>query len=498
MSTTLNAWMGLTVRCAECHSHKYDPISQIEYYQLLDFFNQSQDADTRDEKPRLAVPAMMDASVRDDFNQRIADAEKQLADSRAARKANDAASEEEKKRMQQQTDAHAKTVKDLIAKRDLKISVPVMEDLAADKRRKTHVMLRGNFQSLGDHVSAAFPLAFELKNESNPFPMNRLGMAQWMFDDRNPLTARVAVNRFWARVMGIGLVETEEDFGTQGSPPSHPKLLDYLAAHLRQHDWDERWLLRQIVTSQTYRQSPLSTKSKQSVDPRNRLYARGPRIRMAAEVVRDQALAVSGLLSTKMHGPPVYPPSPIKKIVNAFTGGFHWRESQGEDRYRRAIYTYIKRSSPHPLFVTFDMSNRDVCSMRRLRTNTPLQSFMTLNDVTFIEAARALAEQMIDVADGHPWPDRQSAMDGAFQFGMSRALYRPATQDERTVLGDLFERSRTKYQDDIPAAMQFLGMPSDDQTLQKQNEQQRKRIADHAAMTVVCNVILNLDGFLNN
>ncbi|MEL7337786.1 MAG: DUF1553 domain-containing protein, partial [Planctomycetota bacterium] len=192
------------------------------------------------------------------------------------------------------------------------------------------------------------------------------------------------------------------------------------------------------------------------------------------------------------------PPSPIKKIVNAFTGGFHWRESQGEDRYRRAIYTYIKRSSPHPLFVTFDMSNRDVCSMRRLRTNTPLQSFMTLNDVTFIEAARALAEQMIDVADGHPWPDRQSAMDGAFQFGMSRALYRPATQDERTVLGDLFERSRTKYQDDIPAAMQFLGMPSDDQTLQKQNEQQRKRIADHAAMTVVCNVILNLDGFLNN
>ncbi|MEM9411996.1 MAG: DUF1553 domain-containing protein, partial [Planctomycetota bacterium] len=275
-------------------------------------------------------------------------------------------------------------------------------------------------------------------------------------------------------------------------PPSHPQLLDFLAQDFIDSDWDTRKLLKFIVMSATYQQSQRADKSVTEKDPNNRLYARGPRVRLSAEVVRDQALAVSGLMSRKMFGKPVYPPNPVKRVVNAFTGGATWQESQGEDRYRRAIYTFLKRSAPHPLFETFDMSTRDVCSMRRLRTNTPLQSFMTLNDLTFIEAARALASQMLDVEVG----DDNDLLQSQISCGIEKALYSTATVQQIVSLQHVFEKNVARFAMDVQSAAEFAGIEVSN--AEELSESQKSKMAEHAAMTLVANVILNLDSFLNN
>ena len=490
LSTTLNAWMGLTVRCAECHSHKYDPISHVEYYQLLDFFNQTVDADKNDDRPKLAVRLEADPVEVAKWDLQIEKLKKELVDHSVTDVDGSDAKDDKEELEQLQRDIDA-----LIAKRDAPVRVPVMEERTVDQRRETFVNLRGNFQSKGEKVTAQFPEAFQTDNK---FPMNRLGLAQWMFADDNPLTARVAVNRYWARLMGIGLVETEEDFGTQGTLPSHPELLDHLATEFRDGGWDVRALLKKIATSATYQQSQNVDPQTLEVDPNNRLLARGPRIRLTAEVVRDQALAVSGLLSKKMFGKPVYPPSPVKRVVNAFTGGMTWQESEGEDRYRRAIYTFLKRSSPHPLFETFDMSSRDVCSMRRLRTNTPLQSFMTLNDITFIEAARALAEKMLSSNDGEEFENEELLIATQINWGIRRAFYDDADENQTKVLSKLFRNNVAKFETDILGAAELTGRDTKDFDVEKISDEEKATIVQHASMTVVANVILNLDTFLNN
>ena len=354
-------------------------------------------------------------------------------------------------------------------------------------------MSRGNFRSPGEKVEASFPKAFA--PEGDEFPLNRLGLAKWLFADANPLTARVAVNRYWSRIMGSGIVETEEDFGTQGTPPSHRELLDHLAVEFRSSGWDTRKLLKKIVMSATWQQSPALSKKALEVDPRNRLLSRGPRVRLSAEVVRDQALAVAGLLSDKLYGEPVYPPNPIKRVVNAFTGGHTWQESNGEDRYRRAIYTFLKRSAPHPLFETFDMASRDVCSMRRQTTNTPLQSFMTLNDITFIEAARALASKMIDVGETD---DSDNRVNQQIELGLQNALYVPPEKHQVERLSKLYLSGVERYRQDLKAAAQLTGQDVKGFDAKKMDDSQQGRLAEHASMTVVANVILNLDNFLNN
>lgn len=681
LSTTLNAWMGLTVRCAECHSHKYDPISHVEYYQLLDFFNHTVDADNRDDRPKLEV-RILDPQAAEEINQQIAKLKETQKDqpdvwntlrpeemkSRAGTKFEllkddsilafgplpgveeyaftfevpastklkairlealpdvrhngnvgrapegsfilsqirfakidsgkpvDKRADEKRESNSDETilpfakaansfnqvNRHAKNailvdvkpggnqgwainhpvdgyrtrqeavfelkepmvadevtrfkiyllfdppwkrltmgrvrvsfcevddavakydkkqldpinreITDLITKRDAPVRVPVIQERAKNYRRETHVNLRGNFQSKGEKVTAKFPDAFALKG--GQFSMDRLGLANWMFDKRNPLTARVAVNRYWARVIGSGIVESEEDFGTQGTMPSHPELLDHLAIEFRR-DWDVQRLLRKIVMSATYQQSQLVSKKMLEVDPRNRLLARGPRVRLSAEVVRDQALAVSGLLSRKMYGKPVYPPNPIKRVVNAFTGGFVWQESQGEDRYRRAIYTFLKRSAPHPLFETFDVSNRDVCSMRRLRTNTPLQSFMTLNDITFVEAARALGEKMV-LADKMQFKNDAWKLRFQLGLGVKSALFEEPDEKQIKVLSRVYQKSVRRFKSDLESAAKMVGAESKDFDAEKLSEAEQDRLANHAAMTVVSNVILNLDSFLNN
>ena len=229
-------------------------------------------------------------------------------------------------------------------------------------------------------------------------PLDRLSLARWLVDKNNPLTARVIANRYWEALFGRGIVSTSEEFGSQGEPPTHPELLDWLATEFMDSGWDTRALIRTIVTSAVYRQSSQIVGDAAKVDPDNRWLARGPRVRLSAEMVRDQALAVSGLLSNKMYGPPVRPPQPNLGSRPPSAVRPIGKPATGDDRYRRGIYTTWRRSNPYPSMATFDAPNREVCTLRRSRTNTPLQSLVTLNDPVFVEAAQALARRAIQHA----------------------------------------------------------------------------------------------------
>jgi hypothetical protein len=361
-------------------------------------------------------------------------------------------------------------------------TVPVMLELAASKQRATKIMLKGNFLTTGDAVEASVPAAFHPLPESAP--ANRLGVAAWIVDRDNPLTARVFVNRIWSQLFGTGIVETEEDFGTQGELPSHPELLDWLAVEFMSGDepWDMKRLLKLIVTSATYRQAPNVTGNSTRLDPRNRLLARGPRFRLEAEMVRDQALAFSGLLSRKTHGPSVYPPQPPGLWQAAFNGQRTWATSTGEDRYRRALYTFWRRTVPYPSMATFDAPSRELCTVRRIRTNTPLQALVTLNDPVFVEAAQGLARRIVREG-GDTIAERA-------RFGLQLCLCRPPTDAQVDQLVKLFTGEFEAYRNVEQAALQLAtdplgplpaGMPA----------------SELAAWTVVANVLLNLDGVLS-
>ncbi|MEM9929043.1 MAG: DUF1553 domain-containing protein, partial [Bacteroidota bacterium] len=272
------------------------------------------------------------------------------------------------------------------------VRTPVLVELEDDQRRTTTTFLRGNWLVPGDTVRAGVPAVFSsLPITANP-SKDRLAFANWLTAPENPLTARVAVNRFWAQLFGRGIVETTEDFGSQGSPPTHPELLDWLAHHFQEDlQWRPKALLRLLVTSAAYRQSSKAAPELLAKDPGNKLLARGPRKRLTAEQVRDQALSVSRLLSAKMYGPGVMPPQPDRLWDFVPYSGMRWETSKGEDRYRRAVYTFLRRSVIHPQFATFDAPNRQVCLSRRIETNTPLQALLTLNDPAGLECAAVLA-----------------------------------------------------------------------------------------------------------
>ena len=306
-------------------------------------------------------------------------------------------------------------------------------------------------------------------------PANRLGLARWLIDDNNPLVARVAVNRLWEQLFGRGIVETSEDFGTQGTPPSNQALLDWLATELMTNGWKQKAIIRSIVTSATYRQSSSVTPLLLERDPYNRLLARGPRFRLDAEGIRDVQLAVSGLLSTKMYGPSVFPSQPAG-IWNMPYSSDKWTTSEGEDRYRRSIYTFWRRTSPYPSFMTFDATSREYCTARRVRTNTPLQALTLLNDPASFEAARALAARMI----GEPGAGQTTRSRAA--FGLKLVLSREALPAEVDRLVTLFEGERAHYQASAAAAADVVGPVADGAAT-----------PDRAAWTIVANVLLNLD-----
>ena len=354
-------------------------------------------------------------------------------------------------------------------------TVPVMRELAGDQRRKTKIQLRGNFQVLSDEVTEGVPAAFH--SLPKDAPMNRLTLARWLVDENNPLTARVIANRFWESIFGTGIVRTSEEFGAQGEPPSHPELLDWLATELVREKWDVKKFLKLLVTSASYRQSSKVIPEVNERDPENRLLAHGPRFRMGAEMVRDQALAVSGLLSRKMYGPSVRPPRPNMGLNAAFGGALDWATSAGEDMHRRALYTEWRRTAPYPSMATFDAPNREVCTLRRNRTNTPLQALVTMNDPVYIEAAQSLARRM--VAAG-------ASAEEKVRAGFRLTLTRAPSEKETQRLIALHDTVLSTYRQDEKKALEMSTNPIG--PVPKGAD-----IADLAAWTTVANTLLNLD-----
>jgi hypothetical protein len=346
--------------------------------------------------------------------------------------------------------------------------VPVMVERPAPEPRETRVFARGNRLSKDAAVSPGLPAMF--KTGPTARATNRLDMARWIVGPDNPLAARVLANRLWAELFGTGIVTTLEDFGTSGDVPSHPELLDHLALRLRDHhQWSVKAMLREIVLSATFSQTHRAPAELVAKDPANRLLSRGPRVRLTAEMVRDQALAAAGLLSPGMFGPPVYPPQP-EGVWNSVYSGATWKESQGEDRYRRGIYTYSKRTSGFPGFLTFDAPSRDLCSARRITSNTPLQALVTLNDPAHIEAAQAMAKRMADHS-----PD----LSARLAHGVLLATQRQATPEMLSELATLHQDAAAEYSKSPDLSAKLATDP------------------ETSALILTANTILNLDAALN-
>jgi hypothetical protein len=473
VDTTLQVWMGLTMGCAKCHSHKYDPVTQREYYQFYSYFNQTADNDQPDERPLLTLPSPDLEARQKTIDAEIAELKRELDPGAAKERPNEARSKELRDRIAR-----------LEKERPALPTVPVMVELDEKSRRVTHTMVKGNYRDAGEKVDPAVPAAFHALPADAP--PNRLGIARWLVDRANPLTARVAVNRFWAQLFGAGLVLTEEDFGTQGELPTHPELLDWLALEFREgaaggKPWDVKGLLRVLVTSATYRQTSRVSAEALARDPNNRLFSRGPRVRLEAEMVRDQALAIAGLLSKKMKGPSVYPPQPAGLWQAAFNGQRTWPTSTGEDRYRRGLYTFWRRTVPYPSMATFDAPSREICTIRRIRTNTPLQAFVTLNDPVYVEAAQALARRVLK--------EGGSTAEERARFALSLCLARPLrageTQPVLALLESELAHFRGRPEEARKMATEPLGALPDGADA-----------AELAAWTVVANTLLNLDAVL--
>lgn len=350
-------------------------------------------------------------------------------------------------------------------------TVPIMVENPDYMARTTQMFERGNWLLKADTVQPATPRVLNPWQED--WSKDRLGLSKWITSKKNPLTARTLVNRVWHQIFGRGLVTSVEDIGTQSDPPTHPALLDWLALRfMNEHQWSIKALVRDIVLSGTYRQKSESSPESYRTDPENQWYARGPRSRLSAEQIRDQALAVSGLLSPKMYGPGVMPPQP-ENVWQSVYSNEHWVESKGEDKYRRAVYTYLKRTSPYPSFMTFDGTSREVCTVRRTVTNTPLQALITLNDPVYQEAAYHLGKLMAPMK-----------VDKGISYGYRHATYSEITPEKQAALKSLYDVSMEEFRNSPEATEQYL--------------RYSKTMDPHlAAITVVASAIMNLDEFLS-
>ena len=485
-ATTAQAVMGLTLGCAQCHSHKFDPITNKEYYRFVAIFNQTADNDQPDEKPTMPL----------------------LTTSQVERQA---ALTAEIDRLQKQTpippDIKARLEQ---AKKDLAdikpVNIPIMQELPADKRRQSYMLVLGNFLNRGEPVEPGVPSFFA--GSAGNAVKNRLTLAHWLVSPDNPLTARVAVNRIWAQLFGTGIVETEEDFGQQGALPSNQPLLDWLAynfmhtgnlrslpsilqgvgntlsatgARVGDNHWDVKSLIRLLVMSTSYRQSSRVSAAVLEKDPRDRLISRYPRRRLSAEGVRDQALALSGLLSGKIGGPSVFPPQPGGLWQAAFNGDRTYPTSTGEDRYRRGIYTFWRRTVPPPNMAAFDAPSREICTFRRMPTNTPLQALVTLNDPIYVEAAQAMGRRL--VREGGSTPESRA------HYALRLALGRPPAADQLKEIFDLYKRELARYRTDPDSAKKLAADPLGPLPAGADP-------AEMASWTVVCSVLLNMDSVL--
>ncbi|HMO64878.1 MAG TPA: DUF1553 domain-containing protein, partial [Verrucomicrobiota bacterium] len=351
----------------------------------------------------------------------------------------------------------------------------VMRDL--EKPRPTHLLIRGEYNNPGEAVTPGVPEKIFPWREG--LPPNRLGLAQWLLDPAHPLTARVVVNQYWQKYFGAGLVRTGEEFGAQGEWPSHPELLDWLATEFIRTGWDIRAMQRLIVTSHTYRQDARVTPELLEQDPENRLLARGPRFRMEAEGVRDIAMAVSGLLNPKVGGPSVFPYQPPGLWGQVtFEGTPDYVQSAGDENYRRGLYTYWRRSIPYAAFTILDAPTRETCTVRRPRTNTPLQALNLLNDPVYVEAARAFAHRILTQGG--------ASVDDRLRYAFRVALARPPADAERARLAAALAREQARFAADRTAANRLVHVGASKPPVDVD-------IVELAAWTVLANTLLNLD-----
>jgi hypothetical protein len=391
--------LGLTIECAQCHDHKYDPFKQKDYYSLLAFFNNTKEigyeGDVTQSKP--AKNPLMTIS-----------------------------------------DADVKSVLSFINKKDTgTMTVSVMGE--RDTLRKTFILSRGVYNMPTTEVQPeAIPAV--MKFEENKFQRNRIGLAQWTVDKKNPLTARVFVNQLWQEIFGRGLLKTTGDFGMQGELPSHPELLDWLAVDFMESGWNIKQLMKKILLSATYRQSAKASDDKLKTDPENIYLSHVPRIRLKAEFVRDIVLASSGLLNKTIGGPSVKPYQP-KGMWEAATSGrgvlATYKQDEGDALYRRGMYTFIKLTVPPPSMMLFDASNRDQCEVKRLKTNTPLQALIMMNDPTVLEASRVLAQKLVN---------EQSAAEEKISKAFRLIVCRKASDKELSILKNYFEEQLQLFQ----------------------------------------------------
>jgi hypothetical protein len=521
VETTGTVWLGLTTGCASCHDHKYDPLTQKEFYELFAFFNSfdgnPRDNNRADHAPALRLPDEAMQKKLDELDQRLADAQAALA--AAAERAGPAfqawlaepgaVDNEgiEKLLAIPQTERTGKQTQTL-RQHYLKAIDPdypkrLAERDAAQKQRdrfyntipttliyretkaprKAYVLERGQYDQKGEEVGRAVP-SF-LPAMADDAPRDRLGLARWLVRDDHPLTARVTVNRLWQQLFGTGLVKTSEDFGVQGERPSHPALLDWLAVQFVEDGWDVKRTMKRVVMSATYRQSAAVGPQAYRTDPENRLLARGPRMRLDAEVLRDQALAVSGLMNDAIGGPSVKPPQPAgiwKAVGYESSNTANFKADTGEKVYRRSLYVFWKRTAPAPYLVGFDAPNRESCVVRRERTNTPMQALIVLNEPQYVESARRLAERVMLEAQG----DTAQRVDWLF----NRALARPATDKERAILVAGYREQLAHYREDPAAAAELIatGTSTPNDALDP---------ATLAAWTMTASTVINLDEFIN-
>ena len=453
VETVSSVWMGLTTGCARCHDHKYDPVSQGDFYSLFAFFNQTPEPGTyrRNAKPSLKVPTRPDQRRLEEITRDL-----EQSDDSTRKKL-----EEERKRLVDRTP-----------------ETMIMED---SQKRDTFILKRGQYDQRGQKVTAGVPRSLP------PLPgdaeINRLSLAEWLVDPRHPLTARVTVNRLWQHHFGVGLVKSSEDFGVQGDFPSHPDLLDWLAAELIQLKWDIKALQRLIVTSATYRQSSQPSRAALQIDPENRLLSHAPRLRLSGEVIRDQALFVSGLLVERVGGPSVKPYQPANlwnEIAGPTTSAYAkgYQQDTGDALYRRSLYTFWRRAIPPPGLQIFDGPSREVCISRRERTNTPLQALALLNDTIFIEAARGLGTRMIR----NGGENDTARIRHGFQLVTGR---HPSPEELTILLRSLKIHQRTYANNrDLAAELIAVGESEPDHNL---------TASELAAYTAIANTLLNLD-----
>ncbi len=473
--TTATVFLAMSLQCARCHDHKYDPLTQKEYYQFAAFFNNVPDKVVSYNKARMAEPLLQLPTPTQQvawnrIEGRLAAVEAELAKLAGEAGADPTSLQAEKTSLTEQ-------------RTTLQSEIPAtMVMVEPAEPRAIFVLKRGQYDQRGEQVTAAFPHALvsleSAVSATGPEPLNRLQLARWLTDPAHPLTARVAVNRQWEMLFGIGLVETAEDFGIQGALPSHPELLDWLATELVRQGWDQRAILQQIVLSATYRQSSNVNAEQLHRDPRNLLLGRGPRYRLPAETVRDNALFVSGLLQEKLGGPSVkpYQPAGLWEDVSVERRDKYVADTD-DGLYRRSMYTFWKRTCPPPSMATFDAPDRETCTVRRARTNTPLQALILLNDPTYVEAARKVAERVLLASDSD-----EARIGLAFRIVLSRL----PSDSEQEILQEILDDARIHFTSHSTASAEFLsiGNAPTDTTLNP---------LDLAAWSAVMSVVMNLD-----